>query len=78
MAPASHPAAFINNIAEEGTKQEAITYLQRTWDEKCGLQAEFNELQEAARALIADIRARHPGEELRCAHLRAIDKIVNK
>ena len=30
---ARHPAAFINAIAEEGTKAEAIKYLQETWDE---------------------------------------------
>lgn len=32
---AKHPAAFINAIAEEGTKAEAIKYLQETWDERC-------------------------------------------
>jgi hypothetical protein len=26
------PAAFINAIAEEGTKAEAIEYLQKTWN----------------------------------------------
>lgn len=30
---ARHPAAFINMIAEEGTKAEAIEWLQRTWDD---------------------------------------------
>lgn len=29
---AKHPAAFINAIAEEGTKVEAVKYLQETWD----------------------------------------------
>ena len=29
------PAAFINSIAEEGTKEEAIVWLQRTWNELC-------------------------------------------
>lgn len=30
---AKHPAAFINVIVEDGTKDEAIEWLQRTWDE---------------------------------------------
>lgn len=29
------------------------------------------------KALLADIRARHPGEDLKCDHLKAIDEIVN-
>lgn len=29
------PAAFINVIAEEGTKEEAVQFLQETWDELC-------------------------------------------
>jgi hypothetical protein len=30
-------AAFINAIAEEGTKAEAIEWLQKEWDENCHL-----------------------------------------
>lgn len=30
---AKHPAAFINAIADEGTKEEAIEWLQKIWDE---------------------------------------------
>lgn len=33
MHTAKHPAAFINIIAEEGTKEEAVKYLQQTWDD---------------------------------------------
>jgi hypothetical protein len=33
-----HPAAFINAIAEEGTKEEAVTWLQSTWNELMNLQ----------------------------------------
>lgn len=33
------PAAFINAIAEEGTKDEAIEYLQKQWNETCALRA---------------------------------------
>lgn len=36
---ARHPAAFINAIADEGTKAEAVEWLQRTWDELCDLRA---------------------------------------
>lgn len=31
------PAAFINAIAEEGTKAEAIQFLQEQWNETCYL-----------------------------------------
>lgn len=30
-----HPASFINAIAEEGTKAEAIEWLQKIWNELC-------------------------------------------
>ena len=33
-----HPAAFINSIAEEGTKDEAVQWLQTTWNELMNLQ----------------------------------------
>lgn len=35
------PAAFINAIAEEGTKAEAVTYLQKQWNENCALRAQL-------------------------------------
>src|SRR5690348_10626363 len=35
MYQARHPAAFINSIADEGTKAEAVEWLQRTWDDLC-------------------------------------------
>lgn len=31
------PAAFINAIAETGTKDEAVRYLQQQWNETCAL-----------------------------------------
>ena len=31
------PAAFINAIREEGTKEEACDYLQKQWNECCAL-----------------------------------------
>jgi len=44
-AEAPHsPAAFINVIAEEGTKAEAIEYLQKEWNENCSLRRERVEL----------------------------------
>jgi hypothetical protein len=39
------PAAFINAIAEEGTKHEAIFYLQKQWNETCALKARVAELE---------------------------------
>jgi hypothetical protein len=38
------PAAFINAIAEEGTKAEAITWLQKQWNETCALRKALREL----------------------------------
>ncbi len=34
-------AAFINAIAEEGTKAEAVAWLQKQWNETCALRAEL-------------------------------------
>lgn len=39
------PAAFINAIAEEGTKAEAIEWLQKQWNETCFLRKENARLQ---------------------------------
>lgn len=39
------PAAFINAIADEGSKAEAIEWLQRTWNELCAVRAELSALQ---------------------------------
>jgi hypothetical protein len=39
------PAAFINAIAEEGTKDEAIFWLQKQWNECCALRAELKALR---------------------------------
>lgn len=36
-------------------------------------QAAFDALREAAAALIDDVRKRHPGEDLRCPHMIALD-----
>jgi hypothetical protein len=41
------PAAFINAIAEEGTKAEAIEYLQKTWNENCALRAQLVKFEQA-------------------------------
>ncbi len=32
-------AAFINALAEEGTKDEAVQWLQKTWNDNCALRA---------------------------------------
>lgn len=39
------PAAFINAIAEEGTKAEAIEWLQKTWNELCRAESELRALR---------------------------------
>lgn len=43
------PAAFINAIAEEGTKEEAIEYLQKTWNELCYLRKELAYIKSVSR-----------------------------
>lgn len=37
------PAAFINAIREEGTKEEACNYLQKLWNERCALVEKLKE-----------------------------------
>lgn len=39
-----HPAAFINNLAEEGTKDDAIIILQKTWNDLMNLHAALSGL----------------------------------
>jgi len=56
------PAAFINAIAEEGTKEEAVEFLQRTRDDYCQCKRELAQ----ARAEITRLRA-----ELAAARERA-------
>lgn len=38
-------AAFINALAEEGTKDEVIHFLQKQWDENCRLRAALREVK---------------------------------
>ena len=40
-----HTAAFINAIAEEGTKEEAVEWLQKTWNELCEAKTRIKELE---------------------------------
>lgn len=40
-----YPAAFINNIADEGSKAEAIKFLQETWNELCEAKEEIISLK---------------------------------
>jgi len=49
MSDAPHtPAAFINAIAEEGSKKEAVEWLQKTWNERCHLERENEALRKDA------------------------------
>lgn len=38
-------ASFINAIAEEGTKAEAVEWLQKTWNELCAAESRIKELE---------------------------------
>ena len=46
------PAAFINALAEEGTKAEAVAYLQKEWNENCALKARIQVLTEVLRFIV--------------------------
>lgn len=59
--------AYLNALAEEGTRQDLIDWL-------CKLDAENDRLRDAAKALLDDVRRRYPGEELRCEFMRALDE----
>ena len=41
------PAAFINSIREEGSKADAIAWLQAQWNETCYLREKVKGLEEA-------------------------------
>lgn len=43
---AKHPAAFINELSESGTKQEVLRYLQVTYDENYELRNELARLRQ--------------------------------
>jgi len=51
---ARYPAAFINAIADEGTKAEAVEWLQRTWDE---LQDLRHDMERTMANHVADLNA---------------------
>jgi hypothetical protein len=48
---AKHPAAFINVIHEEGTKEDAVLWLQKIWDEYMELNIRITKLEELVRSL---------------------------
>ena len=50
---AKHNAAFINAIAEEGTKAEAIEWLQKTWDDYVDLKKEVESMEKSINWLTA-------------------------
>lgn len=52
-----HRAAFINALAEEGTKAEVVEYLQKTWNNLCEARARIRELEEERDMLIKVLRA---------------------
>lgn len=50
-------AAFINSIAEEGSKEDAVKWLQQEWNENCHLRKLArlaDEIRAAQRAYMAD------------------------
>ena len=53
MSESKYPAAFINTIADSGSKEEAIDWLQRTHEDNMRL-----------RAVLKEIGDEHPGSSL--------------
>lgn len=54
-------AAFINAIAEEGTKAEAVEYLQKEWNENCELRRACKESLDYVRRMEGSLSApAHP------------------
>ena len=51
---ARHPAAFINAIADEGSKAEAVKYLQEIWDDLCEAQKRIKALEERLELTYSD------------------------
>lgn len=49
-------AAFINAIAEEGTKADAIKYLQDEWNENVALYAHARELRQVASTALEEVK----------------------
>jgi flagellar biosynthesis/type III secretory pathway protein FliH len=77
MSNAPHtPAAFINAIAEEGSKKEAIEWLQKTWNERCHLERENEALRKDAELALAQAREEGRREGMREA-LRVSEQAVS-
>lgn len=65
--PPHVPAAFINAIAEEGSKAEAIEYLQKEWNENCQLRRSLARTRELLKLVVdstADNETWHVGRQL--------------
>jgi len=66
MSDAPHtPAAFINAIAEEGSKKEAIEWLQKIWNERCQLERENEALRKDAESVLLQAREEGRREGMR-------------
>jgi hypothetical protein len=71
-------AEIAGGLTENGNlwrfwSQKARDYIASCNKERDELSARVKLLEETGSALIADIKRRHPGEELRCQYMRAID-----
>ena len=86
---ASSPSSVVGwPVVRQGVGRSicSVSYLPKDVDQEVYAESEANacliaaapELYEAANALIADIRRRYPGEELRCEYMRALDAALAK
>jgi hypothetical protein len=67
-------------MVKHGDIKDTADYLVEALEqqEKEALQARVKVLEEAGSALIADVKRRHPGEELRCQYMRALDAALQE
>lgn len=76
--PACHcdekPEGLYAQLAPEQRK----TVLDYTGPDHLGTKPLETELFDAASALLADVRSRHPGEEFRCPHMRRLSAVVGE
>lgn len=49
------PAAFINALREEGTKEEVCNFLQEQWNETCALHKQNKALLDALQSVVDDL-----------------------
>jgi len=61
----------------KGFRTTAEVFAQFEYEITSHLLDRIADLEAASRSLIADVRSRYPGEELRCPHMIRLDQLTN-